>query len=147
MVLYSRLIESAHRVGRALHDLDDEALTKAVLAEVTLELAAVESAELGNLTGRAQQAVLLSREDASPVQVSAADQLLQQDPFDPVELFSAIDPTAAAVAAAHWLAAAAEVTADVSGYDPTESSSRPPTSKPSPTRPLPDPRPAGSCFS
>lgn len=99
MVSYSRMVESAHRVGRSLHDLDDDTLTKAVLAEAALELGAVESAELGDLTGRAQQAVLLSREDASPVQVAAADRLLEQDPFGPAELFSAVDPTAADVAA------------------------------------------------
>ncbi|WAL74643.1 hypothetical protein OU787_26010 [Kitasatospora sp. YST-16] len=120
MVSYSALVESAHRVGRALHDLDDEALVKAVLAEAAFELAAVENAELGDLTSRAQQAVLLSREDASPVQVAAADRLLQQDPFGPAELFSAVDPTAAAVAAAHWLAAAAEVAAESSGEHPTQ---------------------------
>ncbi|WP_033213654.1 hypothetical protein [Kitasatospora phosalacinea] len=130
IISYSRLVESAHRVGRALHDLrglgdpgdpgdpGDQALTKAVLAEAALELTAVESAELGDLTGRAQQAVLLSREDASPVQVAAADQLLQQDPFGPAALFSTVDPTAAAVAAAHWLAAAADVAAGSSGQDP-----------------------------
>ncbi|RAJ38389.1 hypothetical protein K353_04326 [Kitasatospora sp. SolWspMP-SS2h] len=125
-VSYSPLVESAHRAGRALHGLHDpggpggEALAEAVRAEAALELAAVESAELGDLTGRAQQAVLLSREDASPVQVAAADHLLQQDPFGPTALFSAVDPTAAAVAAAHWLAAAAEVAADASGEDPTQ---------------------------
>ncbi len=120
IVSYSRLVESAHRVGRALHELGDETLTKAVRAEAPLELAAVENAELGDLTGRAQQAVLLSREDASPVQVAAADHLLQQDPFGPTALFSTVDPTAAAVAAAHWLAAAASVAADASGQDPTQ---------------------------
>ncbi|MER5640290.1 hypothetical protein ABT095_25510 [Kitasatospora sp. NPDC002227] len=118
-VSYSRVTEFANRVGRALHNLDDPDLTKAVLAEAATELAAVESAELGDLTGRAQQAVLLSREDASPVQVAAADHLLQQDPFGPAELFLAVDPTAAAVAAAHWLAAAAEVAAEASGEHPT----------------------------
>ncbi|MGW4807465.1 hypothetical protein [Kitasatospora sp. NPDC004272] len=119
-VSYSPLTESAHRIGRALHHLADEALTAAVLAEAARELAAVESAELGDLTHRAQQAVLLSREDASPVQVAAADRLLEQDPFGPAELFSTVDPTAAAVAAAHWLAAAAEVAARSSGEDPTD---------------------------
>lgn len=113
VVSYSRLIESANRVGRALHELDDPDLTKAVLAETATELAAVESAELGDLTERAQQAVLLYRVDASPVQVAAADRLLEQDPFGPAELSSAVDPTAAAVAAA-------EVTADASGYDPIQ---------------------------
>ncbi|MFI9274867.1 hypothetical protein ACIGXM_29765 [Kitasatospora sp. NPDC052896] len=118
-VSYSPLVESAHQVGRALHVLDSPDLTKAVLAETTTELAAVESAELGHLTDRAQQAVLLSREDASPAQVAAADHLLEQDPFGPAALFTDVDPTAASVAAAHWLAAAAEVAAEASGQNPT----------------------------
>ncbi|MFJ8621870.1 hypothetical protein ACIRD3_03365 [Kitasatospora sp. NPDC093550] len=120
LVSRSHLLESAHRVGRTLGDLADPVLTEAVLAEAATELGAVESAELGDLSGRAQQAVLLSREDASPVQVAAADRLLEQDPFGPAELFSTVDPTAAAVAAAHWLAAAAEVTAQASGHDPVQ---------------------------
>ncbi|MER7767019.1 hypothetical protein [Kitasatospora sp. NPDC096140] len=115
-----RLLESARLVGRALHDLADPRLTEAVLAETATELAAVESAELGDLTGRAQQAVLLSREDASPAQVAAADHLLAQDPFGPAALFCAVEPTAAAVAAAHWLAAAVEVTAEATGLDPVQ---------------------------
>ncbi|MGI5518782.1 hypothetical protein [Streptomyces sp. CA-106131] len=72
VVSYSSLLESAHRVGRALHHLDDPQLVTAVATEAAVELAAVDSAELGDLSGRAQQAVLLSREDASPVQVAAA---------------------------------------------------------------------------
>ncbi|WP_395293803.1 hypothetical protein ACF9IK_09495 [Kitasatospora hibisci] len=118
-VEYSPLVESAHRAGRALHALGNADLTDAVLAETRTELAAVENAELGDLTGRARQAVLLSREGASPVQVAAADRLLEQDPFGPAALFTDIDPTAAAVAAAHWLAAAAEVTAEATGHAPT----------------------------
>ncbi|MFJ3217406.1 hypothetical protein ACIPLC_15970 [Kitasatospora sp. NPDC086801] len=118
-VEYSPLAESAHRAGRALHTLDNADLTDAVLAETVTELAAVENAELGDLTGRARQAVLLSREGASPVQVAAADRLLEQNPFGPAALFTEIDPTGAAVAAAHWLAAAAEVAAEASGHSPT----------------------------
>ncbi|WP_329485160.1 hypothetical protein OG618_00995 [Kitasatospora sp. NBC_01246] len=79
----------------------------------------MENAELGDLTGRARQAVRLGREGASPVQVAAADRILEQDPFGPAALFTGIDPTAAAVAAAHWLAAAAEVTAEATGHPPT----------------------------
>lgn len=120
LVSYSPLLETAHRAGRALREFGDAQLTKSVIAEAAAELAAVDSAELGDLGGRAQQAVLLSREDASPVQVAAADRLLEQDPFGCDELFISIDPTAAAVAAAHWLAAAAEVAAAASGDDPTE---------------------------
>ncbi|MER6394891.1 hypothetical protein ABT263_02355 [Kitasatospora sp. NPDC001603] len=116
-VSYSPLVESANRIGRALVGLGDPELSATVLAEAAQELAAVESAELGDLSGRAQQAVLLSREDASPAQVAAADHLFRQDPFGPAELFSGIDPTAAAVAAAHWLTAAAEIAAEASGHD------------------------------
>ncbi|MFJ9446789.1 hypothetical protein ACIRRH_33760 [Kitasatospora sp. NPDC101235] len=118
-VEYSPLVESAHRAGRALHAIGNADLTDAVLAEVGTELAAVDNAELGDLTGRAHQAVVLSRESASPVQVAAADRLLEQNPFGPAALFTDIDPTAAAVAAAHWLAAAAEVTAEATGHSPT----------------------------
>ncbi|MFD8695422.1 hypothetical protein [Kitasatospora purpeofusca] len=103
------------RAGRALHTLDNADLTTAVLAETATEL----TAELGDLTGRARQAVLLSRESASPTQVAAADHLLAQDPFGPAALFTEIDPTAAAVAAARWLAAAAEVTAEATSHSPT----------------------------
>ncbi|MGC0317049.1 hypothetical protein [Kitasatospora acidiphila] len=116
---YSPVVESAHRAGRALHAIGNADLTDAVLAETIIELAAVENAELGDLTGRARQAVLLSREGASPVQVAAADHLLEQNPFSPPALFTEIDPTAAAIAAAHWLAAAAEVTAEATGHSPT----------------------------
>ncbi|KJK55495.1 hypothetical protein UK12_28280 [Saccharothrix sp. ST-888] len=119
-VEYSPVLESANRVGRALLALDIPELTEAVHAETQAELAAVGSAELGDLTGRARQAVLLSREGASPVQVAAADRLLQEDPFGPAALYSDIDPTAAAVAAAHWLYAAAEAVSEASGYAPTE---------------------------
>ncbi|MGW2402201.1 hypothetical protein ACWCYY_37190 [Kitasatospora sp. NPDC001664] len=116
----SPLVENANRIGRALLALAVPELTEAVRAEVRAELAAVEAAELGALSGRAQQAVLLSREDASPVQVAAADRLLEDNPFGPAALFSEVDPTAAAVAAAHWLAAAAEAAAAVSGHPATE---------------------------
>jgi hypothetical protein len=107
--------ESANQVGRALHAVSDPGLTAAVLAEVQAELTAVEDAERGHLTGRAQQAVLLTREDASPVQVAAANRLLAHHPQGTDELFLSFDPTAAAIAAAHWLTAAADVVAEISG--------------------------------
>ncbi|MER7757069.1 hypothetical protein [Kitasatospora sp. NPDC097643] len=115
----STLVESAHRIGRALHTLDNADLAAAVLAETAAELAAVESAELGDLTGRARQAALLSRQSASPVQVAAADRLFEEDPFGTTALFADIDPTAASVAAAHWLAAAAEVSSAACGHSLT----------------------------
>jgi hypothetical protein len=112
--------EAAHRVGRALHDLRDADLTARVVADVQEELEAIEQAELGDLSGRARQAVALSREDASPVQVNAADRLFAEHPLGTNRLFTDVDATAAAVAAAFWLQAAAEVASEVSGVDITE---------------------------
>jgi hypothetical protein len=112
--------EAAQRVGRVLYALGDAALTERVAADVDCEVAAVEQAERGELSGRARQAVALSRADASPVQVQAADRLLHDDPLGPDALFTEVDPAAAAIAAAHWLQAAAEVTSEVSGMETTE---------------------------
>jgi hypothetical protein len=103
----TRVGKLSYRTGRILRTIGSPELTASVAAEVTTELAAVEQAELGDLTARAQQAVTLSREDASPLQVAQADSMLQQQPFGTEALFTMIDPTAAAIAAAHWLHAAA----------------------------------------
>lgn len=120
MVSYDPVEESAHRLGRALHAIGDEGLTARVAEDVQAELDAVEQAECGSLSGRGRQAVVLAREDASPVQVAAADQILDDDPLDAERLFVEVDPTAAAVAAAHWLRAAAQVASEQSGVDTTE---------------------------
>ncbi|MEU8138533.1 hypothetical protein [Streptodolium elevatio] len=117
-VLYSPLGEYAHRVGRILHRIGYQTLTDAVVTEVSAELQAVEHAELGELQGRARQAVVLSREDASPLQVAAADRLLHENPLGAHGLFTDLEPTAAAVAAAHWLVAAADVASEASGIAP-----------------------------
>ncbi|MFD0638882.1 hypothetical protein ACFQ9X_52210 [Catenulispora yoronensis] len=114
---YGIVAESAHRLGRALHEIGDEEFAAAVRADVAAEIDAVSRAELGDLSGRAVQAVVLSRTSASPVQVAAADALLREQPLGGIELFTAVDPTSAAVAVAHWLHAAARVTAAASGYD------------------------------
>ncbi|WP_267595735.1 hypothetical protein [Carbonactinospora thermoautotrophica] len=112
--------EYAHRVGRVLHQIGDGTLTEQVAADVAAELAAVERAERGDLSGRARQAVHLTRADASPVQVAAADTLLCENPLGDERLFTEVDATAAAVAAAHWLHAAACVVAEYAEVDPTE---------------------------
>jgi hypothetical protein len=119
-VAYDPVEESANRVGRALHAIGDPDLAEAVAGEVETEIAAVQSAELGDLVGRSQQAVMLTRADASPVQVAAAHELLAADPLGSSAVFTDLDPTAAAVAAAHWLGAAAEITAARTGVDPTQ---------------------------
>ncbi|SBT40611.1 hypothetical protein [Micromonospora narathiwatensis] len=112
MVSYDPVEECAHRVGRCLHAAGDTDLTAAVVADVEAERAAVEGAELGDLSGRSAQAVQLTRQAASPVQVAAADRILMGDPLGGGELFLELDPTSACVAAAHWLQAAADVAAD-----------------------------------
>jgi hypothetical protein len=118
IVSYSPVEESAHRLGRVLHEIADAALTDALVAEVQVELDAVTRAELGDLSGRAVQAVALDRLDASPVQVAAADAMLRADPLAPGLLSAAVEPAAACVAAAHWLAAAADVAAEKAGNTP-----------------------------
>ncbi len=115
---YVRVEEAAHRVGRALDAIGDQELTDVVTADVRQELAAVENAELGDFAGRARQAVRLSRADASPLQVNAAHDFLHAHPLWSSKLFDEVDPTSAAVAAAHWLQAAAEIAAEESGVDP-----------------------------
>jgi hypothetical protein len=115
IVSYSGVVESAHRVGRTLHGIGDPDLRDTILAELAIEQAAIESAELGDLSGRARQAVELSRPDVSPAQVQAADELLRADPLGSIELFTELDPASAAVAAAHWLDAAAEVAGELAG--------------------------------
>ena len=117
---YNPVEESAHQIGRALHDIKNPDLNERVNTEVQAEIAAIDQAELGNLAGRAAQALALTRADASPVQVQAADEILAQNPFGGPDLLSEIEPVAAAVAAAHWLQAAAEVTAEASGVAPTQ---------------------------
>lgn len=52
--------------------------------------------------------------------MAAADDLFREQPTGSQKLFTEIDPTAAAVAAAHWLQAAADVTADTAECDPTD---------------------------
>lgn len=90
-----------------------------MVADVENELAAIEQAERGELSGRAKQALLLPRADASPLQVSAANDMLREHPLGSTRLLQDVDPTAAAVAAAHWLQAAADIAAEVANCHPT----------------------------
>jgi hypothetical protein len=115
---YDPVEEGAHRAGRALHAIGSATLTRLVTADAEAELEAVEQAERGDLSGRARQAVVLTRADASPAQVAAADRLLHASPLGGDALMTDVDPAAAAVAAAHWLKAAADVAAGQSGLEP-----------------------------
>ncbi|WP_433306832.1 hypothetical protein ACQP2F_21855 [Actinoplanes sp. CA-030573] len=112
------LVEAGHALGRLLHLLASPALTRVVLGEVDAETEALDRAGRGDLSGRAAQAAGLDHEDPSPVQVAAANRLLHETPLGDPHLFAAMDPPAACVAAAHWLAAAASVAADAAGCDP-----------------------------
>jgi hypothetical protein len=103
--------ESAHRVGRALREIGNDAARDAVRADIEAELQAVESAERGELTGRAGQAAVLSRSDASPGQIAKADAILRENPLDAWTALGDLEPAAAAVAAAHWLKAVVDVVA------------------------------------
>ncbi|MFC4114353.1 hypothetical protein [Nonomuraea zeae] len=116
----TKVEQAAQAVGRILHLLNASQLTTHVTTDVAAELAAIEQAERGDLSERAQQAVALSREDASPLQISQADSLLHDNPFGSQALFTEVDPTAAAIAAAHWFYAAVTVTAQHTGMHPTQ---------------------------
>lgn len=80
----------------------------------------MERAELGDLTGRSRQAMALTRAGASPAQVHAANTIFSASPLGSPALFTEVDPVAAAIAAAHWLQAAADVTAELTGLEPTQ---------------------------
>jgi len=116
-VSYVAVEEAAHRLGRTLLGIGDATLTEAIIADVISELDAVTSAELGDLSDRAAQATALDRLDVSPVQVAAADDLLRADLLGPGLLTELIDPAAACVAAARWLAAAAVVAGEAAEID------------------------------
>jgi hypothetical protein len=120
IAFYDPVDNAAHQIAKALDLIGSADLDVAVLAEVRHEVASVEAAGRGDLSGRARQAVTLSPLDVSPVQIVAADQAIHRDPFGGEELFTTLDPTAAAVAAAHWLEAATSVVADISGILSTE---------------------------
>ncbi|EIV91060.1 Shedu anti-phage system protein SduA domain-containing protein [Frankia sp. QA3] len=115
---YVFLEEAAHRVGRALYKIGSAKFTQYIVADVRAEFESITQAEHGDLSGRAKQAVALTRSHASPEQIAAAEAILRDNPYGDDRLFTEVDPTAAAVAAARWLHAAATVTAKVWGGEP-----------------------------
>jgi hypothetical protein len=114
---YSEVLESAHGVGRALHSMDaPEQLRDLIRCEVEAELAAIEQAEAGDLSGRATQAKALSRPMSAPNQVASAWADLLADPLEAHDkLLRGYEPSSAAAAAAACLHAAALATEEVSG--------------------------------
>jgi len=121
-VSYCRVEESGHRVGRFVQALGlGEDLIFVIAREVEREQAAIEAAEAGDLSGRAAQAVALSRIGASPTQIHVAWNALLADPLGcHEELLTGYEPSAASVAAASCLRCAAQITAEVSGDDWTD---------------------------
>jgi hypothetical protein len=105
------VVESAHRVGRELREVGSAGVSRAVVADVEQEMEAVENADRGDLTGRAQQAVMLTRVAPSPAQIAAADRLLHEVPMGSPRLYTEVEPSAAGIAAIHWFLAAVAVVA------------------------------------
>jgi hypothetical protein len=122
LVSYCRVEECGNQVGRAVHALDlGPEFTALIAAEVEQEQAAIEAAEAGDLTGRAAQAVVLSRIGASPTQIEVAWRALLADPLGcHGALLTEFEPSAAAIAAARCLRCAAEIAAEVSDVDWTD---------------------------
>jgi hypothetical protein len=106
----SEVLEAGHMVGRTLHRIGDAGVTEQAVADVDAEVDALRRAALGDLSGRANQAVVLTRSDPQPHQVAAAHAYFEKDPLGPPELYTKIDATSAAVAAVHWLDAAETIT-------------------------------------
>lgn len=109
------VVERAHEVGRTLVEIGSAGVRRAVVDEVTDEFDSIGRASCGDLGGRAAQAVELTRHDASPTQIAAADRLLEKVPAGGEALVTDVEPTAACVAAAHWLVAAVTVTTRLLG--------------------------------
>jgi hypothetical protein len=113
-------LDAAHEVGRRLLDIGGTAVARIVVRDVSEDLDGLDRALRGDLSGRARQAVELTRLDACPLQVLAADELLREVPMGSSRLFCEVEPTSAAVAAAHWLRAAVDVALAVSGWSSAE---------------------------
>ncbi len=109
------VVERAHEVGCTLAEIGGAGARRAVVADVVDEFASVGRALRGELGGRSRQAVELTRLDASPTQVAHADRVLHEAPSGAEALLVDVEPTAACVAAAHWLVAAVDVTSRAIG--------------------------------
>jgi hypothetical protein len=105
------VVECAHVVGRLLREVGSDGVSRAVLADIEAEMAAVGEAQRGDLAGRAQQAVMLTRLEPLPAQIAKADRLLQDFPMGSPRLYTEVESAAACVAALHWFLAAVTVVA------------------------------------
>ena len=123
----SDVLEAAHQVGRMMHRIGDGEVVDQAVDDVEAEILALRRAALGDLSGRANQAVVLTRSDPQPQQVAAAHAYFEKDPMGPPELYTKIDATSAAVAALHWFDSAIML-ARRSSY--ADLSDEPPTCRP-----------------
>jgi hypothetical protein len=114
------VVEGANGVGRQLAEVGSAGVTRAVIADVEEEIAAAGNAERGDLSGRARQAVVLTRVEPSPVQIAVADGLLREVPMGSPRLYTEVEPSAAAVAAVHWFLAAVSVVERLTGTAGTD---------------------------
>ncbi|MGH8896634.1 MAG: hypothetical protein ACRDZ4_06310 [Egibacteraceae bacterium] len=116
-VSYDSRVESAACMARALLVLGDDAVTAAAHAELQRELDAVASAELGDLTGRAGQAVRQPRREASFTQIAAAHAALRAHASGQGSLdrLSQVEPSPAAHALAAWIVAGARLHDELCG--------------------------------
>lgn len=115
VVSYTPTTESGHALGRLLAECGSPRLTAVVAKEVRSEIDAIELAEAGDLSGRAQQAASMSRPVFSQRQADAAHQLLVAEPFADLSTFANLEPVSAAVTAAEWLRCAAHIASKISG--------------------------------
>ncbi len=113
-------MEAAHDVGRIVSRAPGRAFRDAIVRDVAAEGEAVRSADRGDLSGRAQQAVEHPRPHVPDAQLAAAHALLHGDPLGPPELSTTVEPTAAGVAALRWLRAASTSTATLVGHEPAD---------------------------
>ncbi|MGM7678739.1 hypothetical protein ACTU6U_15230 [Microbacterium sp. A196] len=114
-ISYDDAEESGHAVGRILHAVGSPTLLAAILDESKAEILAVTAAQAGDLSGRGEQASILSRSVVSAAHVARAHELLTADPMARPSAFIGLEPVACAVAVADWLNWAALLASKASG--------------------------------
>jgi len=109
-------------LGRAAAASGSSEVAAAVRGEVAVEVDAVAAAVLGELGGRAAQALRAERPRVDPRQVDVAAQALHAEALGVgrLEDLARVEPASAAVAVASWLWAAARLWARASGRAPLD---------------------------
>lgn len=104
-------LEWIARLGRASATMADDGVAAACAVELNAEIAAIEQALRGDMTGRAAQAREMQRAHAEPHQVAAGIRLFRQEAMglDTLRDTARLEPASAAVAAATWLRTASRL--------------------------------------